>query len=183
MALADQSSGDPIFRFARALKAFEITVDARLPEKELPTAFAIWWSLAKDTLPPETNRDECFFLFMDAYEKAKTPLGANVIQTALARVEKTPLPPEARKYESPKIQRLVHLCYELQSLVGDNPFFLSVRDAARAIGCTGYQNAGVFLNGLVRDGILDPVERGKPGGHRASRFRYVSGSHPCRRKN
>jgi hypothetical protein len=46
-ALDDKSHGDPIFRFARAVKAFELTTDARLPKKELPAAFEIWWTLAK----------------------------------------------------------------------------------------------------------------------------------------
>ena len=176
MALADKSNGDPVFKFARAVKAFELTVDARLPEKELPGAFNVWWSLAESTLPPDTDRDECMFLFMDAYDKAKTPLGANVIQNALERVKSSSPPPEANRYESPKLKTLVHLCYELQKLAGDSPFFLSVRDAARAIGLSAKSIHGVsaFMHGLHRDGIIKPVEIGKPGGRRATRYRYVT---------
>lgn len=37
----------------------------------------------------------------NAYEKAKTPLGSNVIQNALARVAATSPPPEANTYERP----------------------------------------------------------------------------------
>jgi hypothetical protein len=58
MALADKSNGDPVFKFARAVKAFELTVDARLQEKELPGAFNVWWSMAESILPPDTDRIE-----------------------------------------------------------------------------------------------------------------------------
>jgi hypothetical protein len=171
-ALADKSHGDPVFRFARAVKAFEVTNNQRLPDLELRSAFAIWWSLAKAGLPPETDREECLFLFMEAYEKAKTPLGANVIEIALQRVDTEPPPPETSLYESPKLKRLVHLCHELQLLNGNNPFFLSVRDAARAIACNRFETATALLNGLARAGTITTIERGKPGGHRASRFRF-----------
>jgi len=173
IALDDKSPGDPVFKFARAVRAFELTMDFRLPAKELPVAFGVWWTLAKPTLPPDTDRDECFILFEDAYHRARTPLGANVIRNAIARLATTGPPPEAEKFDSPKIKRLVHFCHELQLLCGNSPFFLSVRDAARVIDCPKYETASAFLRGLVRGGVLEPVEWGKPGGHRASRFRYV----------
>ncbi len=173
ISLDDKSPGDAVFKFARAVKAFEMTIDLRLPPKELPVAFGIWWTLAKPTLPPDADREECLILFEDAYHKARTPLGANVIGSAIARLATTAPPPEAEKFDSQKIKRLVHLCHELQLLSGDRPFFLSLRDAARGIGCPKYETVGAFLRGLVRGGVLEPVEWGKPGGHRASRFRYV----------
>ena len=172
-AISDKSPGDPVFKFARAVKAFEMTTDARLPTKELPGAFGFWWALAKPTLPPETDREECLFLFVDAFAKAKTPLGSNVINNAIESLAKTAPPPEAERYESRRIKRLVHLCHELQKICGEGPFFLSVRDAARAIGCERFETAGTFLKGLVGDGILEAVELGKPGIRRASRFRFV----------
>ena len=174
MALRDKSNGDPVFRFARAVKAFELHCDARLPENELEAAFNIWWSMATPTLPPGTDRDESLFLFMDAYQKAKTPLGSNVIENAVKSLEKSEPPAEARNYSSPKLKRLVHLCYSLQRMAGDEPFFLSVRDAARVLELSpkSLGMASSFLHGLERDGILYAVERGKVGGHKATRFRY-----------
>ena len=147
---------------------FTKLLNQRFPKKELPSAFTIWWDLAQSVLPPDTDRDECLFLFSDAYDKAKTPLGSNVIMNAINRVKSSSPPPQANNYQSPKIRQLVHLCYELQIIAGENPFFLSVRSAARAIDCNGYVTAAAFLNGLVRDGILECVERGKPGGRRCS---------------
>jgi hypothetical protein len=175
IALADKSPGDPVFRYARAVKAFEKHIDKRLPVNELPAAFNIWWSVAKTSLPPETDREECLYLFLDAYDKAKTPLGCNVIDNALSNVNSGTPPPEAGRYESPKLKRLVHLCSELQKLVGDDfPFFLSLRDAARAIGLSNKSLALVsaFMRGLERDQVLTPVERGKSGGKKATRYRY-----------
>jgi hypothetical protein len=176
MALADNSEGDPVFKFARAVKAFELSVDKRLPKDERPAAFNVWWSMAKSTLPPDTDREECLFLFMDAYDKAKHPLGSNVIQIALARVKSNLPPPAALRYESRNLKTLVHLCYELQVLAGDSPFFLSARDAARAIGHStkNLYHVSAYLIGLQSDGIIKAVQKFKPGVRRATRYRYVA---------
>ena len=163
-ALADTSKGDPIFRFARAIKSFELTIDARLPKNELSAAFNLWWIKASPDLPPDTVREECLYLFLDAYTKARTPLGSNVIENALLKVDSTQPPTEANRYISQKIQRLIHLCYALQTIVGETSFFLaSQRDAARALGLSTKSQSmiGAFLRGLERDGILRVTERGK----------------------
>jgi len=175
-SLDDKSNGDPVFKFARALKAFELTVDTRLPQRELPSAFNIWWKLAASTLPTDTDREECLFLFLDAYAKAKTPLGSNVIQIALDRIKSSPPPPEVNRYESPKLKTLVHLCYELQLLAGENSFFLSVRDAASAIGLSkkSLMSVSSYMKGLIRDGIIKETEPSIRIERRATRYRYVS---------
>ena len=86
-------------------------------------------------------------------------------------MEKTKPPPEANRYNSPKIIRLVHFCSVLQSLVGlSSVFFLAVRDAQRITGASGQHQAAAFLAGLVRDGILTEVQKGSH--HRATRFRF-----------
>jgi hypothetical protein len=126
MALKDTSNGDPIFTFARAIKSFELYIDSRLPESELQGAFNVWWPRGALVLPPGTDREESLFLFMDAYAKAKTPLGCNIIKNTMNIVKNSPPPPEANRYKSPKLKLLVHLCFALQSAVGDGPFFLRV---------------------------------------------------------
>jgi len=179
MALADNSPGDVVFRFARAVKAFELNTDKRLPKNELPAAFEIWWIKAKPTLPPDTDREECLLLFLDAYDKAKTPLGSNAIENAVKSVDTSAPPPEAERYASPRMKRLVHLCHALQRIAGDASFFLSVRDAARAIGLSAKSlfMVSAFLHGLERDEVLKPVKRGKAGGQKATRYRYVRHEH------
>ena len=158
------------------MKAFELTIGTRLSLEERKSAFNVWWGLAKPTLPEDTDFDECLLLFLDAYDKARTPLGSNVLETAVKRLKETPPPPEANRFSSAKIKRLVHFCHELQTIAGGNPFFLGARDAARVIGCTPVV-ACKYLNGLVREGILELVVKGTAAGRRASRFRYAGPGH------
>jgi hypothetical protein len=73
---------------------------------------------------------------------------------------------------SPKIRRLLAICYYLQILASNSPFFLGVSDAAKITGFKSKRMAAVMLNGLVRDDVLRVAEKGKPGVRRATRFRY-----------
>jgi hypothetical protein len=171
VAIADQGPGDRIFKFARALKAFEATTGVSLPKAGLRSAFNIWWSIARSKIPQDAEHEEYLFLFLDAYNRVRAPLGANVLEMAARRMKCGARPPEANRYSSAKIVMLVHLCRELQLLACDSPFFLSTRDAGRLIGCP-HAIAAALLNGLVRDGILDPVTKGSAQNRRASRFRF-----------
>jgi hypothetical protein len=173
-SLADTSFGDPVFKFARAIRAFEKTTGIVLPANELGGTFSKWWATAKPSLPANADFDEYKMMFLSSLQKVKTPLGTNVLETALSRMKTTPLPAESTRFTSPKLQRLVHLCHELQSLAGDAPFFLGVRDAARVIDCARFETASAFLAGLVAEGILRVEHKGVPGGRRATRYRYCS---------
>ena len=79
---------------------------------------------------------------------------------------------------SSRMKKLVHLCRELQRLNGENPFFLSVRDAARTLELSGksLRLASAFLRGLCRDGVIEPVAGAKAGGRRATRYRHMVNS-------
>jgi hypothetical protein len=165
-------SRDPVFTYARAVKAFEKTIGRQIPQKEMAATFNTWWHIAKPTLPADADREEYFFLFGDAYERARVPLGQNVIQEATRRIDLTEPPPEAARYESPKIKRLIHLCHELQLMAGDS-FFLSVRDASRVINCKNLGAVSAFLHGLCRDGVLEEISPGSAGGRRAARFCFM----------
>jgi len=161
-----------MFNLARAIKAFETTVTRKLPENELPIAFELWWTSAKPLLPTDAYPDEYWFVFKDAYAKVRSPLGANPLEEAIRRADSAPAPAEAARYPSPNIKRLVAVCFHLQELAGDAPFFLAVRDAARICRFRKPEKASAFLAGLVGDGILSVVTKGKPGGTEATRFRY-----------
>jgi hypothetical protein len=172
LSLKDGSSGDRLFTFCRALRAFEITHNRRLPAQELGSAFAAWWNLAKPLLPQDADFDESRLDFLDTFAKTKAPLGANPLQEAIRRADSSPLPQEAARYASPKLRLLVAICYQLQLLQGDSAFFLGFRDAAKILGIKNLFQAGAKLNGLVRDGILIEVAKGSPESRRASRYRF-----------
>ena len=161
---------DCLFRFARALKAFEITNDRRLPPAELQSAFSLWWGTAKPMLPPDADPDEWRFDFEQTFEKTHAALGANSLEEALRRADASPLPPQAERYASHKLKRLVAVCYQLQLLQGKSPFFLGVRDAAKIGGAKSLLQASAWLAGFVRDGILTEIQKGTR--KRATRFRF-----------
>lgn len=168
-------SKDLGFVFARALKAFEVTTGTRLTKADLESAFALWWACAEPKLPAGSTRDECRLLFLDAFLKVRAPLGSNPLCEAIRRADGGPLPPEAKRYPtSPKLRRLVAVCFHLQILAGDNAFFLGARDAARISGSKTAHNGLALLKGLIHDGILTLDSKGTPGGRRASRYRYAS---------
>jgi hypothetical protein len=168
LSLKDGLTENCLFTFARALKAFEITIGTRLQPTERENAFTLWWHTAK---PPHADFDECRFDFLNCFAKAKVPLGANPLQPAI-RLADSKSPPEAGRYRSPKVRRLIAVCSHLQVLAGENPFFLSVRSVAHIIGTKNLRHASAILGGLVQDRILIEVTKGTPGGQRATRFRF-----------
>ncbi len=165
-----------LFIFARALKAFEITTGVKLKPRDLQGAFALWWNTAQALLPAGADFDEYRFSLEDSFAKVRAPWGADPLAEAVLRADATPLVPHVERYQSLRIKRLIAVGYHLQVLNGDCPFFLSVRDAARIAGITDLTAASSMLSGLVRDGVLAEVEKGVPGGRRASRYRFNSPS-------
>jgi hypothetical protein len=85
-----------LFIFARALKAFEITNNRRLPPLELQAAFVQWWNASKAILPPDADFDEWRFDFEDTFAKTHAALGANPLR------------------ESPPILKRFHRCGDFQ---------------------------------------------------------------------
>jgi len=170
LSLKDGLTKDCLFTFARAIKAFEITQNRHLPPQELENVFSLWWSAAKPLLPSDADFDEWRHLFLDTFAKTHAALGANSLEEATRRADANPLPPGAARYTSPKLKRLVAVCYHLQLLQGNSPFFLGVRAAAKILGTNDLNQANVMLGGLVHDGILNIVEKGTR--KRATRFRF-----------
>lgn len=170
-AIVDTSVGDPVFKLCRALKGFEKSTGTKLGQSDLSCAFSYWWNFpgSRADLDDNLTYEENLLLFHEAFKVARTALGENVIETAVRNINYKKLPPEANKYSSPRLKRLVHLCFELQMLNGKDPFFLGSRDAGKVISCAHIHAAG-FLKGLVNDGILILVSVGHRG--RASRYRF-----------
>jgi len=171
LSLKDGLTEQTLFIFARALKAFEITSHMHLSPADLAGAFNLWWSTARTVLPQEADFDEYRFTFQDAFSRARSPLGAHHLKEAVRRADTSPPPSQARRYASARIKRLVGVCFQLQKMAGQSPFFLSVRDAARLVGTTRLAEASALLAGLVRDGLLIEVVKGTPAGRKATRYR------------
>lgn len=170
LSLKDGLNKDCLFKFARAIKAFEITHDHRLPPAELQSAFSLWWSTAKPLLPPDADMDEWLFVFEDTYQKTHAALGANSLQEAIRLADANPPPPQAARFPSPNLKRLIAVCYYLQMLQGNSPFFLGVRDAAKIADAKSLMQAAAWLAGLVHRSVLIEVEKGTR--KRATRFRF-----------
>jgi hypothetical protein len=169
-------SKDPGFDFARVLKAFEVTTGCKLSRKELEHAFSLWWASAEAKLPAGSNRDESRLLFLDAFQRVRAPHGSNPLAEAIRRADAGLAPEAAGRYPSSlALQRLVAVCYHLQRLSDDAPFFLSARGAAKLTRADSARTGLAYLNGLVSDGVLALVAKGTPGGKKASRYRYTAG--------
>lgn len=170
LSLKDGLNDKTLFIFARALRALEATCNHRLPANEIGPVFSLWWSSAKLMLPADADFDEWRLIFEDTFAKTKVALGANPLDAAIRLAETQPFPPQADRYSSVKLKRLVAVCYHLQRLQSHSPFFLGVRDAAQIMEMTNLHRANAMLHGLVSDGILIEVERGTR--KRATRFRF-----------
>lgn len=164
---------DLLFDFARALKAMEQTTGRRLDSKDIDSAFNLFWSHCKGEFPETSDFDEFRFCFMDAFSKVRSPLGANHLERALHLARNSKQPEDCEPYSSPRLRLLIAVCYHLQVLVGQGlPFFISVRSVAKILSIDSTRQAAHFLNGLVADGILVCVEKGRPGNRKASRFKF-----------
>jgi hypothetical protein len=179
ISLTEEATGDPLFMFARALKAMEITTGVKLKRADLENAFSLWWA---NSQPGETDGpcfDEERLLFLQAFSNARTPWGANPLAEAMRLASSMPEPPEAQRYAtSPKLRRLVSVCHHLQVVARDAPFFLSVRSAAKVLDIQSPDLANAFLHGLVNDGILSLVTLGTRAGRRATRYRFNHAQSP-----
>jgi hypothetical protein len=172
LSLKDGVNAQTLFLFARALKAFEITVRRKLSGDELADAFALWWRTAAPSLPTDADFDEWRFSFQSSWAKTHSPFGANQLEEAIRRADAAPSPAQAHRYQSLKLKRLVAVCYHLQRLVGNGAFFLSARDAARVVGIKQPGIALDMLKGLVADKVLNLVSPGTAAGRKATRYRF-----------
>jgi len=174
LSLTEGITDKTLFKFARAIRAFEMTTGMRIKQSEVSNVFAEWWrtAQAEKLLPADASHDEYALLFEDTFARAKVPLGANALYAAIKRAEKASLPEAAKQFTDPKMQKLVGTCYQLQKLTGRVPFFLSVRDCAKIYGTKRLATASAILNGFVSRQILRIAKKGLPGGKLATRFWY-----------
>jgi hypothetical protein len=174
LSLTEGITENIMFKYARAIRAFEVTTRKKITQPEVSNVFAEWWrtAQAQKLLPDDASFDEYALLFEDTLPRAKVPLGANALTAARMRAEKAPLPEAAKQFSDPRIQILVGVCFQLQKLAGNSPFFLSVRGCAEIYGTKRLETASAILNGFVSRDILHVAEKGLPGKGRATRFWY-----------
>jgi hypothetical protein len=170
------------FNLARAIKAFEVTTGSKLPRAEFPNAFNIWWGIAQPLLPSDADRDEYLLTFYDAMARAKSPLGSNSLKKAIEMAKSQPLPAESSLFSNENVKQLIAVCFHLQKLAGNSPFFLSLRACAEILGKVPLERASRILNGLVEFGLLRIAKKGVPGNPKATRFRFVVQNQPQGKK-
>jgi hypothetical protein len=68
--------------------------------------------------------------------------------------------------------KLAAICRALQRAQGDEPFFLSIRQAGDALKVSP-MHGGRWLNRLCEDRLLERVTTGTLKEHQASKFRYI----------
>lgn len=153
-----------MFRYARALKALEISTKA---PTDLGAALSLWWALAKAYLPSDAGEhyEEYLLTLEQAYESARIPLGENILLEALSRAPSIPYKPTLMQRE----ERLKKVCEYLQRAAGCEPFFISVRDAAKVIQTDDLKLAHNLLRRLIRDKFMQISKVG----NRIRATRYV----------
>jgi hypothetical protein len=159
------------------VKAFQIKNNMRLPTGELRAAFNQWWQLAQPDLPTDAVADEYFEDFCDCYERVKHPLGSNVMDRARKQASSHVEPGDDERFGE-RTAKLVAVCRALASMTTDGVFFVSMRDAGKAMMTSDPYAPKKSLRRLIVDGVLEVVEAGTPGGRRATRYKFSSTTTP-----
>ena len=160
-----------LFKLARALMAVEAG-GKPLSLAEKRDAFAQWYEAAasRQLLREGQTRDDYLVEFMNATQKAKTPLGESPAEQAWKRAQSEPLPPEASVFESKEGKLLVALCWQLHLRFKGEPWFLATRTVARLTGRT-HTTAATWLSALCELAVIEVVHPHTPT--KATRFRYL----------
>lgn len=110
-----------------------------------------------------------------AWEKVKVPKGEGVLEIAYQQSLNVELPPLNPKLPlSEKLMPLVRLCFALQQHHGQNPFFLSCRDAAE-FGNTNHNTAASWLTYLCMAEVLKLETPGSLIGRKSTEYRFIGG--------
>ena len=169
-ALPDQihRNNHALFVLARAVKSLELQHGEFSPE-QLRQLFAQWHAKAVKFLRLGQTKEDYFVEFL-IIRLAKHPLGSAVIGKAWKLAQERPLPPEALEFETPQLQLLVALCFQLHIANNPNPFYLSSRTCQKLFGHESHSTAAKWLRSLCALKIIVEVEKGDA--KRATRYRY-----------
>jgi len=168
-----------LWKFVRDLKAVEKGIGRKLTNSELMLAFNEWHRLSQQFLDPAKPHSDYFAAFLAQLGKVRVPTGeSDTINKALENVsmlassERPAIPDYTNAPESSR--RVAALHREMWRLTGGNTYFLSCRDAAKAVPGLSHQAACDINRALERLGVIMIVRVGdlRPNG-KASQFRYL----------
>ncbi|MFM9957649.1 MAG: bifunctional DNA primase/polymerase [Phycisphaerales bacterium] len=140
--------------------------------------FERWFERAR---PSISNQDYEFAQdkFVRAWDMALVPLSSGTIEAVFEFAKMVPVPEEAKRVRSLSARRLVPIVVAASALRSD-PFPLSCHEVARALVSEGREcdpkDVHRWLHmDLVRAGILECVDRGRPGlaGKGAAKWRLL----------
>ncbi|MDD4889884.1 MAG: bifunctional DNA primase/polymerase [Phycisphaerae bacterium] len=152
-----------IFEFVRAMKAVYPDADAR----PLEPAVQAWHAKALPNIDTK-DFDDTWGDFLYGWDRVKFPRGTGLLHELLARADAADLPAGAERYGE-ATRRLVKFCRELQSGVGDAPFYLAYSSISDLLGIDR-NAASRRLRVLVADGVLTVAQAHTA--IRATRYRY-----------
>jgi hypothetical protein len=149
-----------LHKLNRGIWTLELQEGRKYDRDMRKAVFNAWYLKALPTgyLRHGQSQEEYYFEFMSS-DNVKTPLGAGVVSIAFQKAQSEAPPEEALRYETPNIRLLVCLCYQLQLIAGNQPFFLSSRDPEKLFGVR-WTSCASWLKGLCKEGVLDLVDKG-----------------------
>jgi hypothetical protein len=168
-----------LFQLARDLRAVEKRIGREAEVAELMPFFEEWYRISEPFLDPAKTRDHYLAEFVAGVRKVRVPTGEddtlNKALEAVTRLSLSQLPGIPKMPNAPESwRRLSALHREIFRRTGNDTYFLSCRDAAKAFPGLNYQAASDINRVLERFGVIKIVRVGdaRPNG-KASKFRYL----------
>lgn len=159
-----------LFELARRIR-----VDPQLrdvPIHELRPLVAEWHRRALPFIRTKPF-DETWADFVEGFSNVDLARCGDAAAMAMAAADAKELPPEALRYVTPLIQRLVALCAELGRCSAEGAtFFLSCRKAAAVLETSDYKSVARWLQMLVADRLLVELVKGGPHNNKATRYEW-----------
>ena len=166
-----------IFHFGRALLNVEILNEIEMTPEEKRAAFNQWLKRV-DPFEVEWD-DEIEQAFIDASTRADIPIFDDPVAYCFLMAKEAvaeKLGPEVSRHER-NLGILDCALYELQTLTGAHPFYISVKLLEKNFGEYSAKNWWALLNKLEFNGAIRRISKGTIKGRRASEFAYPK--HPC----
>lgn len=155
-----------IMALARRLKARPEIADK--PAAELLSIVREWHRLAYSAIGTKPF-DQTRAAFVRAWGNVHTPYGVT-LAGIIREAENAPTPTCAAEYDDQRTHLLIRLCKALAQRCENGVFWLSCREAGKAMQLS-HTAAADLLNMLVEDGVLALVRRGER--RRSSEYRYL----------